>query len=88
MNKYIIITMIKVMIIIIVVIIMIIIIIYIYIYTHTHFLNRMQHKTPTYASAAISATRGDYLRADIKTARPALHIYSVDMLAAPAAFAR
>ena len=45
-------------------------------------------KYPSDASAAISAQEATTSRADIKTARPALHIYSVDMLAAPAAFAR
>ena len=43
--------------------------------------SRMQHKAPIYASAAISATRGDY-QSRGQMARPAVHIYCVDMLAA------
>ena len=48
----------------------------------------MLHIVPNIRLHCHLGTRGDYQSRGQKDGRPALHIYSVDMLAAPAAFAR
>ena len=50
--------------------------------------NRMLHMVPNIRLLCHLGTRGDYQSRGHKDGRPALHIYSVDMLAALAAFAR
>ena len=50
--------------------------------------NRMLQKLPSIRLRCRLGTRGDYQSRGHRDGRPALHIYSVDMLAAPAAFAR
>ena len=52
------------------------------------FVNRMLQKLPNIRLRCHLGTRGDYQSRGHKDGRPALHIHSVDMLAAPAAFAR
>ena len=50
--------------------------------------NGMQHIVPNIRLRRHFGTRGDYQSRGHKDGQPALHIYSGDMLAAPAAFAR